>query len=171
MTPPVVSCPAGPARPGGELRTGKLTGNFAKISGIMAQAPWRLRHNTVFFGRTGNSSAETGNSDTLIGFMGTVYWNASSLSRARLDEIAQFEEANAEAIAARVDALDHAVVHQCAEDAVRRGRVQAACLREVFQPRRSRVLSEHLEQLHHSLDHLDGVPGLGLGHGLTGEFE
>jgi 2-polyprenyl-6-hydroxyphenyl methylase/3-demethylubiquinone-9 3-methyltransferase len=47
-----------------------------------------LAEQGIFFIRTGNSFAETGNFNTLIGFMGTIYWNACPLPRRRLGEIA-----------------------------------------------------------------------------------
>jgi hypothetical protein len=41
-----------------------------------------------FFDGTGNSRVGTGNFATLVGFMGTIYSNASSASRRRHGEIA-----------------------------------------------------------------------------------
>jgi hypothetical protein len=76
---------------------------------------------------------------------------------ARLDQVAQLEQAHAEAVAARLDAVDHAVGRHGSEDAVRGRRVQAGVLGDLLQAEGLRMLRQHLEQARHPLDDLDGV--------------
>src|SRR6266436_1412304 len=67
-----VSCPAGPAKPGGELRTGKITGNFCDLRpfSALSAGSWRpftlqfrcVADDSLFCTEQGNCFMETGNS-------------------------------------------------------------------------------------------------------------
>ena len=76
---------------------------------------------------------------------------------ARLDQVAEFEQPHPEAVAARVDALDHAVAHQRRQDAVRGRRMEPRARRQHLEADRIARIGQDVEQLHHALDDLDGV--------------
>src|SRR6185295_13407788 len=74
---------------------------------------------------------------------------------ARLHQVAQLEQAHAEAVAAGLDAVDHAVGRHRGQDAVRGGRMQAGVLRDLLEAERLGMLREHFQQPHHAVDDLD----------------
>jgi hypothetical protein len=87
---------------------------------------------------------------------------------AGLHQVAELQQAHPEPVAALLDALDHAVAHECGEDAVRGGRVQPRLAGEDLQADRVRGVGQDVEQLHHPLDDLDGVLGFLVAHGGVG---
>ncbi|MNT36142.1 hypothetical protein D3C72_1722060 [compost metagenome] len=76
--------------------------------------------------------------------------------QARLDQVAQFQQAHAKAVAARIGAVDETAGHHVVKDAVRGGRMQARGQRQLFEADRVGVLGEGVQQGHHALDDLDG---------------
>jgi len=73
-----------------------------------------------------------------------------------LDHVAQFEQPHAEAVGARFHAVDETRHDHVVQDAVRRRRVQARHLRQLFQAHGVGITGQYVEQRHHALDHLDG---------------
>jgi hypothetical protein len=74
----------------------------------------------------------------------------------RLDEIAEFEQPHAQAIAACFRPVDEAPDRQIVQDAVRRRRMESRLLADELQRHRILVRSKHVEQREHALQHLDG---------------
>ena len=74
---------------------------------------------------------------------------------ARLHQVAELEQAHAEAVAAGLDAIDHAIGGHRRQDAVRCRRVQPGVLGDLLQPERLGMLREHFQQPHHAVDDLD----------------
>ena len=79
-----------------------------------------------------------------------------------LDQVAQFEQPQAQLVAAGVDAVDETGGDQIVEDAVRGGGVQTGPAGEFLQADGIGLLGQDIEQRHHAFEHLDGgfgVPG------------
>src|SRR5574339_59441 len=74
---------------------------------------------------------------------------------ARLHQVAELEQAHAEAVAAGLHAVDDAVGGHRGEDAVRGRGMQPGVLRDLLQAERLGMLREHVEQAHHAVDDLD----------------
>jgi len=81
---------------------------------------------------------------------------------ARLDQIAQFQQPDAEPVGAGLVAFGEAARAHRREDAVRGRRVQAGFLGEVLEAHRLVIVGQDIEQLHHAVDDLDR--GLALRH-------
>jgi len=93
---------------------------------------------------------------------------------ARLDQAAELEQADAEAVGAGLRALDEAAVRHRTEDAVRGRGVQPGLHRQVLERDGVGVFGEHVEQFHHAFDDLDrglafGAGGVGFCSGHGGE--
>ena len=73
----------------------------------------------------------------------------------RLDQVAELEQAHAQAVAARLRAIDEAADRQVVEDAVRRRRMQPALLADHLQRHRFLVRGQQVEQGEGPLEHLD----------------
>ena len=73
----------------------------------------------------------------------------------RLDQVAELEQAHAEAVAARLGPVDEAADRQVVEDAVRGRRVQPALLADRLERDRLLVRREQVEQAEGTLEHLD----------------
>ena len=80
---------------------------------------------------------------------------------ARLDDVAQFEQTDAQCVGARVVSFDKARVGHHREDAMCRGWVQPGGCRQCFERRRSRRVGQGIEQRHHAFDDLDRSFGFG----------
>ena len=84
--------------------------------------------------------------------------------QAALDDVAQFQQAHAEAIGARFGAVDEAFEHQIVQDAVRGRRVQPSLARQVLEAGGVGLARQRVQQRHHALDHLDrGLVAIGGG--------
>ena len=84
---------------------------------------------------------------------------------ARLDEIAELEQPDAQAIRAGFDAIDQPVFDHDREDAMRGRRMQVGLTRELLEIGGTRMGRQRLDQAHHAIDDLNGRLGLSSGHG------
>ena len=82
-------------------------------------------------------------------------------AQAGLDQIAQFQEAHAQPVAARFGAIDKAANGQIVEDAVRGRGVQAGALADLLERYRFLARGQHVDQREHAFQDLDA--GLGGG--------
>ena len=82
---------------------------------------------------------------------------------ARLDHVAQFQQADAEPVGAGFGALDEAGTGHRRQDAVRGRRVQSGFQCQLLEADRIGVVGKDIEQLHHALDDLDAATGFGGG--------
>ena len=73
-----------------------------------------------------------------------------------LDEVAELEQAHAQAVAAGFGPVDEAAGRQVVEDAVRGRRVQPGAFADFLQRDRVLVRGQHVEQAEGALEHLDG---------------
>ena len=91
-----------------------------------------------------------------------------------LDEVAEFEEAHAQAIAARLGAIDEAAQRQVVEDAVRGRWMQARAFADLFQRHCLLTRSQNVNQREHALQHLNAWLGQRIGsfffHEVSGHF-
>ncbi len=79
----------------------------------------------------------------------------------RLDQVAQFEQADAQAVGAGVRSFHDAADRHGGQDAMGRGRMQPGFQRELLQADRVVVTGEHVEEGRHPLDDLDAAARLG----------
>ena len=82
------------------------------------------------------------------------------------DEIAQFEQTNAELVAACIRALHEVLAGERGEDAVRRGRVQAGAFADFLERDGLLPGRQHIDQLEHALQHLHAGFGLDIRRGF-----
>ena len=85
---------------------------------------------------------------------------------AGLHQVAQLQQADAQAVGARLLALDETGLGHGRQDAVGSGRVELGALGQLLQAGRLRGGGQGVEQGHHALDDLDGVAVLRLFVGL-----
>jgi hypothetical protein len=74
---------------------------------------------------------------------------------ARLDEVAQFEQTDPQAVSARILAFDELGCGHRGEDAMGGRRVQGGCRGQLLERRRFARCGQRIEQRHHALDDLD----------------
>jgi hypothetical protein len=79
----------------------------------------------------------------------------------RLDDVAEFEQADSEAIGTRLLPFDEARAGHRGEYPVGRGRVQSGDAGQMLEARRFRRRSKGVEERHHALDDLDRAGRLG----------
>jgi hypothetical protein len=80
----------------------------------------------------------------------------------RLHQVAQFQQAHAQAVAARLGPVDEAAGGEVVQDAVGGGRVQPRLLADLLERDGVLARGQHVDQREHALDHLDGGGGRGL---------
>ena len=82
---------------------------------------------------------------------------------ARLHQATQLQQADPEPVDARVGAINETALGHGAEDAVCGRRVKPGLQCELLQGYRIGMLCEHIEQLHHAINDLNGVLAFGNG--------